>query len=241
MTEVISFYGTDGSGKSTIAKRFSDLNDTNDSVMLGGSSYKSWLTPEVARLTLGKNHNIGETLQSVDDELRLYEDIAIACYGFARVLANRGSEVVIDSDPYFKRIIWGTIDLDAIAAANYIEHFENKMIDILGETEGPDVIVGVNMGDSVGTSREELFARLASRETNTEHDPTEIEALIALDERVNFIWDDIRLARHGLSTVRGFNDRINKSRVFTIENPNCQPEDIAMQSLAIARTVRSRL
>jgi len=238
MAEIISFYGTDGSGKSTIAKEFSSLNKNVDSVMLGGSSYKSWLNPEVARLTLGEKHTIGEKPQSVEEELRLYEDIAIACYGFARVLADRGSEVVIDSDPYFKRIIWGTLGLDEDAASRYIAHFEERMAEGLGGFEGPDIVVGINMGDSAKTSQEELLLRLTGRESNTAHDPKGIEELAVLDERVNVIWSEINLGVKGLSSVLGFNNRLGVSRVFTVENPSCNLEDVALQSNRIATSLR---
>jgi energy-coupling factor transporter ATP-binding protein EcfA2 len=240
VTEIVTFYGTDGSGKSTIAREFSRLNEQDASIMLGGSDYKSWLTPEVAKLTLGEKHALAETPCNIKENLRLYEDIAIACYGFARILAKGGSEVVIDSDPFFKRIIWGTLGLDENSAKQYVLHFEDRLIEALGETEGPDVIVGVNMNDD-NASRNDLLKRLSYRESNTSHDPTDIETLTALDNQVKVIWGEINLGVVGLSRLTSFNRRTFKSDIHSVQNPTCPPEQIASQAKMIALDLRSKI
>ena len=240
MANIISFYGTDGSGKSTIATEFSLLHPVGDSVMLGGSSYKEWLTPEVAKITLGEKHMLGEPIGEVEDKIRLYEDIAIACYGLGHILADRGSEVVIDSDPIFKRIIWGTLGLSDEDAAEYVRHFEDRAQDVLGESSGADVIVGVNMEDSQASAAD-ILSRLTGRESNTEHDPTDINEMLTLDERVNNVWAEINLAKSGLSTIASFNKALTNSAILTVQNPNCSPEQIIVQAKDIALELRSKI
>lgn len=240
MTEIISFYGTDGSGKSTIAREFSAQYKGSESTMIGGSSYKSWLTPEVARLTLGPDHTLGETPGNLEDEMRLYEDIAIACYGFARILAERGNEVVIDSDPYFKRIIWGTLGLNEEESRMYVDYFETRMAERIGENEGPGIIVGINM-DGEATSQDELLARLNARESSTRWDPSEIEGIQILDERVRGVWSEINLGVRGISTVNGFNTRIYGSIISSLQNPNCAPDEVITKAQHIAKDLRTHL
>lgn len=240
MSNIISFYGTDGSGKSTIAGEFSSLHPKADSIVIGGSSYKDWLTPEVAKLTLGENHTLGDTSGEIEDKVRLYEDIAIACYGLAHVLVNRGSEVVIDSDPIFKRVIWGTLGLSDKEANKYVKQFEDRAQDILGESSGADIIVGVNVGDSQ-TSAVDTFARISERDSNTEHDPTDIESLVALDNHVNHIWRELNLGITGLSNIPIFNRTLANSMVYTVQNPQCPPEEIQVQARSVSVELRSKI
>ncbi|GEM_PF-2210839 len=232
--DVISFYGTDGSGKTTIAKEFASLNGDDEYVVIGGSSYKSWLTPEVAKNILGSNHKLAEVNETPQEMVRLYEDIAIACYGLARIIASRGTGVVIDSDPYLKRIIWETLQLPETQAKEYVARFEERMADHLGEVESPDYIVGVNML-SDATTHEQLLNRLNVREINSKHDPTEVHEVRALDSQVREIWQEIELAvESGASQFEGFNNRLSTSTVVHVDNPDCQPNEVAMQMHTIA-------
>lgn len=240
MAEVVTFYGTDGSGKSTIAQEFSTGRKDGESIMFGASSYKQWLTPEIARMTLGANHALSETPTGPIEKLRLYEDIAIATYGYARLLADGGTEAVIDSDPYLKRIVWGTLGLDDKHAADYIKSFEDRMIEGLDLTEGPDVVVGVNVGENA-ISQEELFARITSRAGNTEYDPTEIGELQRLDARVNAVWEQMHRSLQGLSLIDGFNNRLANTTFISIQNPNCEPDQILPVAQGIAADIRQQV
>lgn len=232
--DIISFYGTDGSGKTTIAKEFASLDNDSEYVVIGGSSYKSWLTPEVAKNTLGSSHRLAEVNNSTEDMIRLYEDIAIACYGLARNIADKGTGVVIDSDPYLKRIIWETLHLPKSEGKKYTTRFEERMTDHLGAVEAPDYIVGVNMR-SGATTHEQLLGRLSVRESNSSHDPTEIHQVRQLDDQVREIWQEIELATaHGNSQLKGFNHRLRASQVIHVENPDCQPHEVALQMRSIA-------
>lgn len=232
--EIISFYGTDGSGKTTIAKEFAALNSDNDYVIIGGSSYKSWLTPEVAKNTLGSEHRLTEVNNTPNEMIRLYEDIAIACYGLARMIAEKGTGVVIDSDPYLKRIIWETLQQTEAQGKEYVDRFEERMTQYLGETEAPKYIVGVNMQTSA-TTHQQLLDRLSARETNSEHDPAAVQEVRVLDNQVRKIWREVELAAESsTSSFDGFNNRFNTSRIIHLENPDCPPNEVSTQMCTIA-------
>jgi len=239
MPEVVSFHGTDGSGKSTIAKEFAALHAETDPIILGGSSYKTWLTPEVASLTLGTNHKIGEKAETDAEKTRLYEDIAIACYGYARILAEHGHKIVIDSDPYFKRIIWGSL-ANPENPDDYVRSFESRVREGLGNFEGPDAIVGVNLGDHA-VPHDEMLKRLLDRGESTYNDPTELDSLIELDTQVNLVWAQMNLGAIGLSRYAGFNQRLLGTPIVSIHNPSCEPEQISDQARTIAFDIQAKI
>ena len=233
----LSFYGTDGCGKSSIAKAMSNP-EGQDYVHIGGSSYHSWLTDDVARMTLGPGHKLNEYSSDEEDSLSLYEDIAVACYGLAERLNSEGKSVLIDSDPYTKRIIWSTVKNGSFDLA-YIRKFESKMSDYLGETTAPSHFAAINMN---GASLDaQLLKRLQSRHTNSMHDPTEISDMMALSTQVRNVWREIELAKTGLSAIDGFNKRLRDAEIIHVENADCMPENIEAQSASIAYIIKSAI
>ncbi len=235
ISDIISFYGTDGSGKTTIAKEMASLTTDQDCIILGGSNFKSWLTDDVARETLGVNHKLNEYGSGDEERVLFYEDIAVACYGLARIKSNQGSRVLIDSDPYLKRIIWSTLH-SPDAHTDYVPKFEQKMIDHIGHTESPDYIIGVNMEQNAAT-HEQILGRLSLRLTNSEHDPTSVEQVSALDNQAHAVWGEILLANDAKSSVKGFNYRLSSVRTYHTRNPECPPSKITEQAKSIAQDI----
>jgi hypothetical protein len=90
-------------------------------------------------------------------------------------------------------------------------------------------------------SHDELFARISARGANTEYDPSEIGELLVLDARVKDIWREICLGATGLSSLEGFNSRINGKVTLTAVNPNCEPEQVVPNAQRIAAEIRSQI
>lgn len=237
--EICSFYGADGSGKSTVARRFvEEMNSRGHEYhMLGGSTYKEWLTPRIAKEVIGKDHHIGEVTETPGEYVRLCEEIAIACYGLAQRLREDGKGVAIDSDPWLKRIIWEEVtETDQSKLDNYKERFEGAMQDKLGYEVGPSVVVGVNMHDTA--SSDDLLGRIQARENNSEHDPTEIEEMLHLVRVVSKVWFGVEQAIDaGSSAYPGFNTRLRGARKLLVSNPSCEPSQLAVQSRAIGASI----
>lgn len=226
----LSFYGTDGCGKTSIAHAML-AQSYHSYTNIGGSSYKTWLSDEVARLTLGPNHRLNK---HSSDSVELFEDIAVACYGLARHLNLRGQSVLIDSDPYTKRVIWSAVEHEGLDTV-YLERFESKMTEHLGDDFAPSHIAAINMNSS--GSEQSLLDRLQSRAGNSVHDPTKIDEMTTLNEHVSNIWREIELAKRGLSAITGFNARFSHTHILHVENHDCAPEDIQENAQSVANTI----
>ena len=239
MSEIITFYGADGSGKTTIAEKLSK-EAGSQSTILGGSSYKDWLTSDVARETLGVNHKLNEYSSSYEDKMSLYEDIAVACYGLAKKIREQGGEVVIDSDPYLKRLIWGTLGANQDDSEKYITSFNNKMDDYLDDSVGPDVVVGVNVG-VYAVDNAQLLSRLSSRDSNSSHDPTTLEQMTRLSETVEGVWTEVNLATNGLSRFNGLNRRLSSARLLSLQNSHKEVAEVHTSAATLAADIRAQI
>lgn len=240
MKEVLTFFGTDGSGKSTIARELSRRYAPLDVLVMGGSSYKEWLTEDVAVATLGKNHGLNELTSSFEDRTRLYEDIAIACYGLAAMKRANGEGTIIDSDPYLKRLIWGTLGMSQDDTLEYINRFESRFTDTLGPTVRPDRIIAINMGQTQ-LSSEDLLKRLSNRSDNSEHDPTDIESTTKLATRVTEVWDHIKRSATGMGTIAVLNTRLSNVDILYIDNPVAAPEHLEAQAQKIVNEITQKI
>lgn len=240
MSEIITFYGADGSGKSTIAHELSSNSLDTQSFVFGGSSYKEWLTPKLARSIFGRFNRLPELSSSPEDLVNLYEDIAVACYGLAFIIKQRGDEAIIDSDPYFKRMIWGSRGISQNEGDEYINKFESRMVEFLGDSMGPTVIVGINVGESTIDSRD-VLERLTLRTSSSEHDPSSLDEVDELNVRVNNIWKQINLGTHGESRYAGMNSRLSSTNVITDANPTQRDRDVVPAVRVVADRIRSRL
>ncbi len=240
MREVLTFFGTDGSGKSTIARELSSRYAPLDIPVMGGSSYKEWLTEDVAVATLGKNHRLNELSSSFEDKTRLYEDIAIACYGVAAMKRANGEGVIIDSDPYLKRLIWGTLGMNQNDALKYINQFDNRFTDRLGPLVRPDKIIAINMGET-HLSSEDLLQRLSDRPDNSEHDPTDIESTTKLANRVTEVWKHIEQSAVGMGIIAVLNTRLNNIDILYVDNPAAAPDDLGVQTQRIVDEITQKI
>ena len=237
---IVSFYGTDGSGKSSIAKEFARLDTSNEHIIIGGSTYKDWLTPDVIKNTLGAGYEFIEAFSNTSEMIRQYEDIAIACYGLARHMADNGVNVTIDSDPYLKRIIWETLYLPDDEGRAYVERFDERMAHRLGASAASDYIIGVNVQPS-DISHQDLLGRLDSRSDNSDHDPTDIVQMEQLNDQVIKIWNEITAVSKNESSYPCLNTRLGGVALLSINNPNCPPVRIEQQTHILAEYVDKKI
>lgn len=221
----ITFYGPDGCGKSTVATSLAEIVSSKDAptTIIGGSSYREWLTPAMARDFLGSCSGLDNTALTPEEKTRLYEDIAIVCYGQAERLAEEGQNVIIDSDPYLKRFIWAQVE-DPEGYQRYAEQFEERVAEHLGEECFPDWIVGVNMTNEPGKA--DLLSRIQQRGGNSDYDPTTADETEKIIRASRAVWTDLIAA--------GRYKRLNNAERLTVVNADCQPELVAVQGLALA-------
>ncbi len=235
LSGIVTFYGPDGCGKSSVVEALAGkAAQTNvPATVLGGSSYRQWLTPRVARETLGDSSILDGVIDSEAKATKLYEDIAIACYGLAYHLREGGMEVLIDSDPYMKRMIWGSIGPDANDNSSYIATFNDRFNNSVPSGARPDVIVGVNMDDA-HLSPNRLLARLKHRGNNTFNDPETIVEMHSLLVAVKNVWLEVRAgAMCGTSVYSGINKRIFGATVLDIKNPDRPSNDLRTRQLDV--------
>lgn len=240
---IVSFHGADGCGKSTLARAFSrELEATRGttSVMLGGSSYLDWLTPDIANQTIGPNHHFAEVARTTEEKTRLYGEIAAVCYSYAGHLRNdKGVNVTIDSDPVLKRIIWNRLSTTGDASASYENQFGEYILENVPETAFPTAIVGVNISGEVDP--DDIQARLTKRGGNSEYDPSSIEETQRICEKVTDIWDELQRAKLGLSGIRLFNTRFQPAELVSVTNADCHPNDIDANMVHSSRFIIGQL
>lgn len=234
--EVTSFHGTDACGKSTIAERFAsqaqDLSGER-AVLLGGSSYKEWLNRRVARSVFGNARFMDESANTPPEKRRLYENIAITTYGFADRLRRSGAVVVIDSDPFLKRLVWSGLEIeDEIARKKYIEEFNKRMTEVIGADTAPKNVVGIN----VSKVNADLLARIEQRGGISEYDPGTAEELSAMNFHIMEIWGDLKAVTSGSKgVIPAIERRFSRARLTQFENPDCSPDQVFTQTQSIAR------
>lgn len=237
MNEIVTFFGTDGSGKTTIARKLREQYKGEVVNVIGGSTYKEWLTPTVANEVFGPGNQFGEQSSSPEDMIKLYEDIGIACYGLAFLLKSRGEGVIIDSDPYLKRLIWGTLDQDNAGSLEYIDRFNTRVSDVIGASVRPDSVVAVNMRANQ-LQPEDILHRLSQRDANSEHDPKNITEVSRLGKKVTEIWQEVELSSQGQGSYDALNRRLKGIRVLHIDNPAVEPAGIDNQSELKAQVIK---
>lgn len=235
--KVVTIYGADGCGKSTIAALVKGELEQGGmpAVMIGASSYKHWLTPQVARRTLGGGHNLDTLVGDKSRQSELFEKIAVACYGQAQWHADQGKWVLIDSDPVLKRLIWERVERENSSFEEYAAKFGNYLMDRVDLQAFPNSVVGVNMQGE--TSDEQVHARIIRRACNSEHDPTTVQEMIALSSAVKCIWAELERSRRGESRIDLFNVGFGCTDYLYIANRDCKPEEIGEVSYEAARAV----
>lgn len=233
---IVSFHGADGCGKSTLANAFAgELEQTcgAPSVIIGGSSYMGWLTPDIANQTIGGDHHFGEVARTSTEKTRLYEEIAVVCYAYAGHLHDDlGLSVVIDSDPVLKRLLWNRLSSSGDELIMYESEFGNYISEKVSESAFPTAIVGVNLSGEVDTV--DIQARILRRGGNSEYDPSSLTETERICGEATKIWEELRLAALGLSGLRLFNTRFSGAYLLGVTNTDCAPEklDTVMKKLS---------
>lgn len=239
--EIITFYGADGCGKSSVARNLSRLmtNDGQDNMLLGSSSYKEWLNEDVSRLVFGDPEHILALEDDEKDKTLLYGDIAVACYGLSLWLKQQGVSAVIDSDPLFKRVIWSSLELDEQGHVEYAKTFNQRFSQFLGKNSGPDTIVAINQGKDSRVSASDLVKRILLRGNPTFDDPTRVDAMVRLMDAVGLVWCEVeKVANGGQSKFPMFTDRLGGARIIHASNPDCTlNEDIVRATNNLATEI----
>lgn len=239
----ISLYGTDGCGKSTLAEGIAAHPEVDQPIIIGGSTYKQWPTGDIADTVMGKYHSFDKEADTPEEKTRLYEDIAIVCYGFARNLIHDGHNVIIDSDPYLKRIIWGTLNQSDDQAVEYVSRFNERMSDFLPTDAAPHVVVGLNATERDGSDHyNNLLERITRREGNSDHDPKSITEVESLDNHVRNIWSSITKKELGKSALSAVcRERLQGTIILEYENHETTPEQLPRQIKALSQDVVAKL
>lgn len=240
--EIVTFHGADGCGKTTIARSFAESlrSQREDVVVLGGSSYKDWLTPTIAKNALGKGHIISKPAQTAFEKTVLYEQIAVACYGYAGYLRDHDTHVVIDSDPVLKRFVWSRLEgCHNQGDGSYEQIFGAYVLRSLASSAFPGVVISVDAHDRDLSVN--LRARLSRRGGNSEYDPTSKSEAAKLCEEVARIREELSLASEGASSIELFNARLGDVILLDVTNPDCNEADIEAQVKSTVMTIDSML
>lgn len=215
----VSFYGPDGCGKSTIATKFADelLSIDIPTQVLGGSSYRTWLDTKVAQ-EFGCNINIlSSSVRSEAEKTELYEEIAVACYGLMNRLTSKdGNTVIIDSDPYLKRLFWAHTELSPGQFEQYRDNFEQKMLERVGDAFPMHVVsVRPQKSNNIHQESRELFSRMSERGVVSCYDPDNILDTTKMAITTRALWPQIihseRFKRAGSVAHEITNERYDNS------------------------------
>lgn len=189
-----TFYGPDAVGKTTLAHLLAhEIEACGLNVaIIGSSEYEKWLTDKACRNYLGYALPDTASLDTSEKEV-FYEDLAIAGYLHGEQLRKQGRAVLIDSDPYLKRLIWARHHIGEDSNfLMYADRFEEKVRHAIGPLLFPDTIIRVETGEECTQRAAEVtLMRIAVRKTNSEYDPQGIEANIAMHRACESVWDMI--------------------------------------------------
>lgn len=196
-------------------------------MVVGGASYRSWLTGKVALEFLGARINLDIHRYNESDKIKLYEDIAIACYGYTQKKHNEGVQVLIDSDPYLKRLIWSRKQQSAEEYTAYREHFETRVVEAIGSSVAPTHIVGINISNpSTQLTPKTYFNRIQKRGLVNDFDPKDAAEAIEIAHATSQVWSE---------TVLGKDiSRFQSSKVISVNNPECKPNETRTKLTSLA-------
>lgn len=233
----ITFFGPDGCGKSSIANEYASLLRSEhgaDVSVIGGASFREWLSPEISKEFLGTEINPDALSQTSTGKDELYESIAIACYGYASYLKNNGTYVVIDSDPYLKRMIWARMERNRAEYTTYEGNFENNVTEHIGAKTFPDTVVGVNLGlDGKYSLSEDYFKRIINRGQVDEYDPSNLDEAMRIANHTLEIWNEVILSKKY--------SRLNDAAIATLDNETDTSLDITKKIKQVAGLLLSKL
>lgn len=241
-SDIISFYGSDGCGKSSIARAYHERASSNGYAVevIGGSSYKDWLTPSIARNALGPNHHINSSPKTETDKVKLYEEIAVACYEYAGYLSEKGTTVLIDSDPVLKRVIWSRLSSPELYNEDYEIKFGKYVLSLVdAERSFPSTIVGVNMRGEVGAKT--LLRRIDRRGGVSCYDPASLGEMELLECVVNDVWNDLVADGGHDRRPSVLRDGFADTQVLYADSVDCSPEELDDYLSCIAEGVERQV
>jgi len=110
--QVTVLVGPDGGGKSFLANQL--IQSHPEAVLIKGSQPQSWPIPEKDKLRL-----VNLKKRYKDDNFRYYGLHSLALHKIVRELAKQGTDVIVDSEPTFKWLMWQELrgNLDKAVAA----------------------------------------------------------------------------------------------------------------------------
>ena len=164
--------GADGCGKSTIAEHVAiGLEDNGSDVLsIGSSQFEEWLSVEAYERFIGSADNLDAALAGTatgEQLTSLYEDIAVCLYGIADLYAKEHGPVVVDSDPFMKRLAWARLTMGDDQFLEYAHAFDEYVTERVGD-------VFATHAAQVFCDKRDTFARLQDREGNSAYDPSSI-------------------------------------------------------------------
>lgn len=228
----LTFFGPDGCGKSTIAAAYERelVSHDHETRLFGGSSYHNWLTPRIAKRFLLPGSTLIKNPKTREDRVKLYEDIAICCYGLGKELSQAGVQVVIDSDPYLKRLVWATVErqgVDDQGIPDYFNEFEQRVTEALGKQAFPDAIAGVDMSNQ--DSRRNYMGRILKRGVVSDFDPKSTEESFRISIACEFVWQRVVLG--------DCMARFAGSKILEIPNSDVPADEVVLTHQGIARHI----
>ncbi len=168
---IISLFGPDGVGKSTITQQMTELCWN----VFSGTGVASW--PDQTWHRWFVKHGIDET--SVDDPAHFIEKIR-RLHTMARELERTEGVVVIDSDPLHKTLMYSYKSLlpDETAAQAKLEQRFDELRRVAGIRNNHEIVhVFLQVSDQLDDEEQAkiLHSRLATRETLAYFDPKTLE------------------------------------------------------------------
>jgi energy-coupling factor transporter ATP-binding protein EcfA2 len=223
-------HGADGCGKSTIASVLNNrlLKEGEETLLIGSSDFRQWLTADVYREFLGSSNTLREGMSSratPDQKTKLYEDIAVCLFGLSeRFAANRGT-VIVHSDPYLKRLVWARHSMTADQFAEYAAYFDGRVTSYIGNIYASHLI-------DLRADANETFVRINERGMVSEYDPATEDENNRLHEAVKYIGRLVMSADGVFPRFAGLKSRISN-------NSTCLPEMMLSHTESIASEIEA--
>jgi hypothetical protein len=213
---ILTFHGTDGCGKTTIATDFfaQQLLTNPDVLLLGSSDCEKWLDAAVYTRYVGSSERLERgtaTNARARDLVNFYEDVAVCLYGVVRDhIASRGP-VIIHSDPYLKRLTWARKYFGDDDFWEYANRFDSYMTELIGDVFSSHVAI-------VKVDEKTSFDRAQQRGGVKGFDPETEEDNQLMAKAVDYIETTL------LGDERPY-ERLIGSKTCLIANPTASEED----------------
>ncbi len=226
---ILTLHGPDGCGKSTIARQyFTDIQaNYSDALLLGSSDFRKWLTADIYSSFFGNTDRLeAGTADNASSHSKtlLYEDIAVCLFGLAQRHVTSRGPVVVDSDPYLKRLVWAKMN-DEDSFWSYADRFDAHVTDYIGDTFATHAVV-------VHATSEEAYGRIHERGAVSEYDPETPEDNDRIAKAVNFISEEF------LGESRPY-PRLISVDVMHVDNPQTSSDDLHVAMGGLVTTMKN--